>query len=54
MLALRHDVVAGRAQAEHHPAEGGHARRRGQGGLGPLEGRHRLLELLHGRAAEAQ
>ena len=52
-LLLGDDVVAGRAQAEHHRRHRAHSRRKGASGLGPLEVGDGLLERCHGRVAVA-
>ena len=52
-LALGDDVVAGRAQAEHHRADGPHARGEGPGRLGPLELGDGVLEPGDGGVAVA-
>ena len=52
-LALGDDVVAGRAQPEHHRGDRPHARGEGPGRLGPLELGDGVLEAGHGGVAVA-
>ena len=52
-LALSHDVVASRTQAQDHAAHRAHARRKGPGCPGAFEGGHGLLEGRHGGIAVA-